>query len=210
MPKSNDSKIGPTTVRPSPPICLITNISDSFSPTTASTIPSESASSASRTVAYSRTMPPRCVTQVAATEAVWQPTVRPARSRGPWITPVTCSAVIVAVRTLVNAASRPMPPIIHAKAMSRPTGPSTCLSSHPPVTIVEAIHQIDSMTPRGYSGGNDCGLWDRSAHQSKWPESSARASTTPASASNFQESSERIAARKPVSFFCRTASRRPE
>ena len=103
-----------------------------------------------------------------------------------------------------------MPPIIQAKATILPSGPSTCLSSQPPVTIVEAIHHRASPTPRGYSGGNDRGFRRRSNHHSRWPETIAMASTRPNRASNCQESIERIAVRNPVSVFCRTAIRMPE
>ena len=81
--------------------------------------------------------------------AACTPTVLPTRSRGPWIVPLTRSAVIVAVSTLVNVAIRPMPPTIQAKAIARPSTLSTCLSSQPPVVIVDMIHQIASPTPRG-------------------------------------------------------------
>jgi hypothetical protein len=40
-----------------------------------------------------------------------------------------------------------MPPIIHPKAIARPSAVSTCLSSQPPVTIVEATHHVASQTP---------------------------------------------------------------
>ena len=115
----------------------------------ASTMPSARASAAARNVSYSATTAPRCRMVSAIGDRRWQPTVRPTRSRGPRIVPATRSAVIVAVSRLVNVAIRPMPPIIHRKARTRPRGLSTCLSSQPPVTITEPIHHIASQTPPG-------------------------------------------------------------
>ena len=58
-------------------------------------------------------------------------------------------AGFLAVSMLVSAATRMMPPTIQASATARPSGLATCLLSHPPVTIVQTIHQRASSTPCG-------------------------------------------------------------